>query len=286
MNDGLYTNSRDAIAVRADRRRLPRRAHDRCTAWRSPAPAHSAAVQLAWDVGRRYRFGAVQLRGLAVPQAGFLRALRAVQAGRLLLASTQLLHLQQALTGADYFSVVNVQPDVEHPHDGMVDVDVQLKPAKRSVYTGGPFIGTDTGLGMRLGLDRRWVNNRGHNWKNQLVIAQRLKTLGTLYQIPLPGPRPAQPGLRRQFPPGHHRHAPSRARWSWSPARASCGTAGCARSGCTRCRAPSPSARAAATAPTRRASSAATARWCTRRSRWSRSRAPTPTSCATAGCSA
>jgi translocation and assembly module TamA len=81
-----------------------------------------------------------------------------------------------------------VQPDVEHPHDGRVDVNVDLKPAKRSVYTGGPFIGTDTGLGLRLGLDRRWVNHRGHTWKNQLVIAQRLKTLGTQYQIPMPGP--------------------------------------------------------------------------------------------------
>jgi len=68
-----------------------------------------------------------------------------------------------------------------------VTVQVQLQPAKRSVYTGGPFFGTDTGAGVRTGLERRWVNSRGHKWKNELVLAQRLKTLSSIYMVPLPG---------------------------------------------------------------------------------------------------
>jgi translocation and assembly module TamA len=80
-----------------------------------------------------------------------------------------------------------VLPDVDHAKDGTVDVDVQLAPAKRSIYTGGPFIGTDTGFGVRAGMERRWVNQRGHKWKNELVLAQKLKTLSSLYSIPMPG---------------------------------------------------------------------------------------------------
>ncbi|WP_285518358.1 hypothetical protein, partial [Thermolongibacillus altinsuensis] len=103
-------------------------------------------------------------------------------------SQNQLLTLQQALNGADYFSVVNVLPDVDTAKHGTVDVNVQLAPAKRTVYTGGPFFGTDTGFGLRGGVERRWVNNRGHKWKNEIVVAQRLKTLSTLYSIPMPGP--------------------------------------------------------------------------------------------------
>ena len=184
MNDGLYTKSRDAIqsALTADGYLDARMTEHRVAVTRA---SHSAAVKLAWDVGLRYRFGAVQFQGSQF-RPGFLQRYVPFKQGDFY-SQNQLLDLQQALTGADYFSVVNVQPDLQHPTDGKVPVGVQLKPAPRSVYTGGPFIGTDTGLGLRLGLDRRWVNNRGHSWKNQLVIAQRLKTLGTLYQIPLPG---------------------------------------------------------------------------------------------------
>jgi translocation and assembly module TamA len=76
---------------------------------------------------------------------------------------------------------------VDEARHGVVDINVQLVPAKRTIYTGGPFIGTDTGFGVRGGVERRWVNNRGHKWKNEIVVAQRLKTLSSLYSIPMPG---------------------------------------------------------------------------------------------------
>jgi translocation and assembly module TamA len=84
--------------------------------------------------------------------------------------------------------VVNVLPEVDAKAHGQVDVKVELAPAKRTIYTGGPFIGTDTGVGVRASMERRWVNDRGHKWKNELVLAQRLKTLSTLYSVPMPGP--------------------------------------------------------------------------------------------------
>jgi translocation and assembly module TamA len=144
----------------------------------------SAVVTLAWQAGPRYRYGAVHFEGSQFAP-GFLDRYVPFEPGEYF-DQADLLRLQQALSGADYFSVVNVLPDVDDK-DRTVDVAVQLSPAKRSVYTGGPFIGTDTGFGVRAGLERRWVNSRGHKWKNELVLAQRLKTLSSQYSIPLPG---------------------------------------------------------------------------------------------------
>ncbi|MEW9572452.1 autotransporter assembly complex family protein [Rhodanobacter sp. Si-c] len=145
----------------------------------------SAAIKLAWQAGRRYRYGTVHFEGSQFSE-GFLDRYLPFKSGDYF-DQDQLLQLQQALNGADYFAVVNVLPQVDEKADGKVDIKVELAPAKQTIYTGGPFIGTDTGFGVRGGVERRWVNRRGHKWKNELVLAQRLKTLSTLYSVPMPG---------------------------------------------------------------------------------------------------
>ena len=185
LNDGTYAADRDALGAQLtangylDARLLTHRvAVNRA--------ARSAVVTLAWQAGPRFRYGRVQFEGSPF-DPGVLDRYVPFKPGDYF-AQDQLLQLQQALNGADYFAAVNVLPDVTAAKNGVVDVTVQLVPAKRTIYTGGPFIGTDTGLGLRAGIERRWVNRRGHKWKNELVLAQRLKTISTLYSIPLPGP--------------------------------------------------------------------------------------------------
>jgi translocation and assembly module TamA len=185
MNDGQYEGARDAVsgALTAtgflDARLVTHRVEvDRA--------AHTAVVHLAWQTGPRYRYGQVRFKNSQFRE-GFLDRYVPFKSGDYF-SQDQLLELQQALNGADYFSVVNVLPDTDGAKDGTIDIDVDLAPAKRTIYTGGPFFGTDTGPGLRGGIEKRWVNDRGHKWKNELVAAQRLKTLSTLYQIPMPGP--------------------------------------------------------------------------------------------------
>lgn len=146
---------------------------------------HSAAIHLAWDVGTRYRYGQVHFEGSQF-HPGFLDRYVPFKSGDYF-NQDQLLKFQQALNGADYFSVVNVMPETDTAKNGIVDVDVQLAPAKRTIYTSGLFIGTDTGVGIRGGMARRWVNRYGHKWTNDIVLAQRLKTLSSQYTIPLSG---------------------------------------------------------------------------------------------------
>jgi len=146
---------------------------------------HSAAVHLAWNVGTRYRYGQVHFEGSQF-QPGFLQRYVPFKTGDYF-NQDQLLKFQQALNGADYFSAVNVMPQLDTARNGIVDIDVQLAPAKRTIYTSGLFVGTDTGVGIRGGIAKRWVNQYGHKWTNDVVLAQRLKTVSTQYTIPLPG---------------------------------------------------------------------------------------------------
>ncbi|GLQ94785.1 autotransporter assembly complex protein TamA [Dyella acidisoli] len=146
---------------------------------------HSAAIHLAWDVGRRYRYGEVSFEGSQF-QPPFLDRYVPFKPGDYF-DQNQLLTLQQALNGADYFSAVNVIPEVDKAKDGVVDIHVQLAPAKRRIYSAGLFVGTDTGVGVRGGVGYRWINRYGHKWTNDIVLAQRLKTVSSQYTIPLTG---------------------------------------------------------------------------------------------------
>ncbi|HXP00250.1 MAG TPA: autotransporter assembly complex family protein, partial [Luteibacter sp.] len=141
---------------------------------------------LKWEAGQRYRDGRIHFKNSQFRE-DFLDRYVPFKSGDYF-SQSQLLELQQALNGADYFAVVNVIPDTDNAKDGTIDIEVELEPAKRTIYTGGPFFGTDTGAGLRGGIEKRWINDRGHKWKNELVLAQRLKTVSTLYQIPMPGP--------------------------------------------------------------------------------------------------
>lgn len=147
--------------------------------------ANRASITLKWDVGSRYRFGDVVFKGAQFDD-GFLDRYVPWRAGDFY-SQTKLLRLQQKLIDADYFGIVDVMPDKEHAHDGVIPINVTLAPAKRNVYTAGVFVDSDIGIGVKGSLTRRWVNTRGHKAKVEVEIAQRAKTLAGTYTIPLPG---------------------------------------------------------------------------------------------------
>lgn len=144
-----------------------------------------AAIHLHYTVGERYKLGAVTFEGSQF-SPGFLQRYVPWTPGAWY-SQSDLLSLQQALTDADYFSIVNVQPEVTEAKDHVVPVKVEVAPAKRTVYTAGVFYGTDTGPGVRGGIRRRWINSLGHTLDTQAVLATRLKTLQVVYGIPRPG---------------------------------------------------------------------------------------------------
>ncbi len=143
----------------------------------------SAEVFLSWNSGVRYAFGETKFTGGQFSPE-FLARYVSYEPGDLY-TQTRLLTLQQRLVDADYFSVVEISPDTDAAKDGRVPISVELVPAKRSIYTYGVSVGTDSGAGVKGSLERRWVNGRGHKFRSSAEISQRLKTLVANYEVPI-----------------------------------------------------------------------------------------------------
>jgi translocation and assembly module TamA len=148
--------------------------------------ANTADIDLAWDAGPRHRLGELRFTRSQFPDS-FLQKYKPWQDGEYYSAD-ELLALQQALVDADYFTSVAVAPDLEHAADGVVPVDVTLIPAKRTLYTANIYFSTDSGPGTKLGVQRRWLNKRGHKLGGEIEYSSRLQEISTKYQIPKPGP--------------------------------------------------------------------------------------------------
>ena len=149
--------------------------------------ANSAEIDLAWDAGERHRLGPIRFSESQFPDA-FLQRYKPWRDGEFYSAD-KMLALQQSLVDAEYFASVAVTPDLEHAADGVVPIDVMLIPAKRTLYTANLYVSTDSGPGTKLGIERRWLNKRGHKLGAELEYSARLQEISTKYQIPKPGLR-------------------------------------------------------------------------------------------------
>ena len=146
----------------------------------------SAAIDLAWESGPRYKFGPVRFAGDAPFPEEFLHEFVSWEEGAYF-NSEQVLNLQQRLVDADYFELVSVQPALDEKKDGAVPLDVLLKRDERTVYSGEVYYSTDFGGGVRLGADRRWLNKKGHKAGAKIEYSERLQETGVHYKIPRPG---------------------------------------------------------------------------------------------------
>ncbi len=142
----------------------------------------SADIALAWRSGERHEFGEARFEGHQF-RPGLLENLVPWQPGDPFLQS-DLLALQASLAELDYFSAIDIQPEPADGDDLTVPVKVALAPAKRSIYSAGLRYGTDTGAGVTAGLERRWVNDRGHKLRTQASLAERRNDLTVQYRIP------------------------------------------------------------------------------------------------------
>ncbi|MCF5932002.1 autotransporter assembly complex protein TamA, partial [Xanthomonas perforans] len=144
---------------------------------------HAADIDLNWDSGRRYDMGKVRF-DYDYFRDGLFDPLVYWEEGSYY-HEGKLDRLRESLTKLDYFSTIDIQPKPEEADDqGRVPVDVKLTRAKRTVYTAGLSYGSESGAGVRGGVERRYVNSRGHKMDTQLDYAQNRKSLTTSYRVP------------------------------------------------------------------------------------------------------
>ncbi|MDQ3205892.1 MAG: autotransporter assembly complex protein TamA [Pseudomonadota bacterium] len=145
----------------------------------------AADIELVWDSGQRYDIGNIDFRQepRRIIREGLLEELVYWEEGSYY-HQGKLDRLRDSLSGLDYFSSIDIRPQLDQASDGQVPVVVTLTPAKRSVYNAGISFGTDSGAGINLGLERRYLNQRGHKALAQLNLAERRSTLTLQYRIP------------------------------------------------------------------------------------------------------
>ena len=160
FDHATYDASRDGIS-----RRLAERGYfdaDFLTREVQVTRADQAAdIDLAWDSGFRYDMGPTVFHQQYF-RPGLLDKLVTWEEGSYF-HQGKLDRLRQSLVRLDYFSAIDIQP---RPHDASDDfrvpIDVNLVLAKRTAYTAGLSYGSESGPGVRGGVERRYVNRRGH----------------------------------------------------------------------------------------------------------------------------
>ncbi|MCD9097733.1 autotransporter assembly complex protein TamA [Luteimonas fraxinea] len=146
----------------------------------------AADIDVVWNSGDRYNMGATTFEQTPeqIINDDLLENLVYWEEGSYY-HQGRIDRLRSSLGRLDYFSNIDIEPQVDQANERReVPVKVTLTPAKRSIYTSGVSYGTDSGAGIRLGVERRYVNMRGHKALAQLDYAQRRKTLTLQYRVP------------------------------------------------------------------------------------------------------
>jgi translocation and assembly module TamA len=145
----------------------------------------AADIELVWNSGQRYDLGEIDFVQTPQPVVyeSLLERLVYWEPGTYY-HQRRLDRLREALVRLDYFASVDIEVRPEDAVGNDVPVTVTLTPAKRSVYTAGLSYGTDSGGGVSLGVERRYLNMRGHKALAQLDYLQRRKALTLRYRIP------------------------------------------------------------------------------------------------------
>lgn len=160
--------------------------------------AYKATVDLQLESGPRYRFGPVTFRGEVPLQEDLLHRFIHFSAGDPY-SSAKLLQLQDSLNGSDYFQRVEIKADRESVTDLRVPITVQLTMNKRTRYQLGVGYGTDTGARGVIGMERRYVNRRGHRLGADFKLSQIKDSISGRYIIPLENPATDRAVIRSEY---------------------------------------------------------------------------------------
>jgi len=186
--DVLEHPTYEASKIRITRRLAERGYFDADFASRTVAVTradHAADIDLIWASGPRYDIGTVTFEQTpeTIIRPTLLDKLVYWDVGSYY-HQGKLDRLRESLARLDYFASIDIEPRPEQAVGNDVPVTVTLTPARRSIYTAGLSYGTDSGAGVRLGLERRYLGDRGHKALAQVDYAQRRKTLTLQYRIP------------------------------------------------------------------------------------------------------
>ncbi|MBL0039565.1 MAG: outer membrane protein assembly factor [Xanthomonadales bacterium] len=144
--------------------------------------AASARIVLRYESGTRHFLGKVSFQGAQFDDGLMQRFVPWPDGYRFDQARVEA--LQQSLAASNYFDHIEISQGEIDPLTLRVPLQVQLSPNLRTRYVAGVSYGTDEGAGVRGGIERRWVNGRGHQLYGEAEVAQRRSALYAEYAFP------------------------------------------------------------------------------------------------------
>ncbi len=148
--------------------------------------SNEARIRMRLDSGPRYRFGGITLEQ-EILQDAFVARLFPFERGDPY-NSRQIIQLQKNLRDSGYFDAVRVRPLLDARSEGEVPITTEITPRKRTAYEIRLGYSTDIGPRLGVGIDRRYVNRRGHRYNAEAELSEKRSGIGFTYDIPLADP--------------------------------------------------------------------------------------------------
>ena len=165
---------------------------------------YKAAVVLHFDSGQRYYLGNVRFdQNVSWLSTQMLERFSEIQPGQPYLAD-DLQQLQGDLSNTEYYREVTLDVSPENANaDRVIPVVVNLTARNPTRYLFGVGYGTDTGARIKAGVNRRRINQAGHHFTGELLLAELKYGIAGDYTIPGADPRTDAWGIRGSLEDEH-----------------------------------------------------------------------------------
>jgi translocation and assembly module TamA len=145
-----------------------------------------ADIDISFETGERYRFGATTIKQDAIEESLVRRFLRYHQDEPF--NATELLRTQFALDDSLYFSTIEVQPEERNRDEHIVPISITAEPNRKSRFDFGVGYGTDTEVRGLAAWENRRVNRRGHRFRTEIRAAALDQSIDARYIVPVGDP--------------------------------------------------------------------------------------------------
>jgi translocation and assembly module TamA len=148
--------------------------------------ARVADIDIEFETGRQYKFGATSITQDVVDESLVRRFLRYHDDDEF--SALQLLRTQFALDDSQYFSTVEVLPQERDTTNLTVPISITAEANRRNRYDFDIGYGTDTEERGTVSWENRRVNHQGHRFRAEVRAAANEQSLDARYIVPIGDP--------------------------------------------------------------------------------------------------
>lgn len=149
---------------------------------------HTAEIILTMKSGRRYLFGPV------IYDASIDEATRELLNSTINFERGQKYHSEKLnqlninFSATGYFKSIEVRPLKNKAIDGEVPIFINVVPKTAWELESGIGFSTNEGPRISLGIDKPWVNEKGHSFTSDIKASHKVHELSSRYKIPYGNP--------------------------------------------------------------------------------------------------